>query len=303
MPVCNCSVYFTMFIHNFMFYQICGYGNAVHNCMYSSDCQRNLLTPSRHGRMVWGIPMARPRNDANPDAPERGRGRISLPLTPDGTGFDFDQMRESTRERLCQLMEDNAADIYRAAGRPVPGTETDGAEMDPFGGITLENVHTGLDILSQANALAVRMVAPRFMRHPFKRDPKTGKPLPLVIDPDILQRCFTLTETQHAELDPRAHRVAQKLSGRMPDWLKRNLDVYMLLAMYVKYTGENALTAMQTQVKRDVELVQQAATRRPVTRPVDTDRPPATENTQPVAETVDTYPPPAPANGGMAAEL
>jgi len=201
--------------------------------------------------------------------------------------------------------------IYDEVGEPIPGdTELDSEGLDPFGGLTLANVRTGLDILSQANALVVRVAAPRFMRHPFKRDPATGKPLPLVIDPDILQRCFTLTEEQHKELDPRALRLAQKLSGRMPDWLKRNLDVYMLLGMYVKYTGENALTAMQTQVKRDVELARQAATRRPMQRPVDSDRSPeaggpspATENEEWATSGPDVYPDPDIGNGGMAAEL
>jgi hypothetical protein len=207
-------------------------------------------------------------------------------------------------------MEDNAADIYRAAGRAVPGEDgADTAEPDLFGGITLENIRSMLDVLGQANIIAVRMVGPRFLRHPFKKDAKTGRPAPLVIDPDILAASFTLTEKQHAELDPRALRIAQKYSHKMPDWLKRHLDLYMLCGMYIKYTGENALTAMQTQIKRDIELVRQAAARQPKTRPIDTDARPHDDQAvrlgddEPMAGTVDTYPAPGPANGGMAAEL
>jgi hypothetical protein len=249
--------------------------------------------------------MARPRND---DESGRTRSnRITLPLTADGSGIDFDSMRGTTKERLCDLMEANARDIYTQAGRPVPGDADPGEPgLDPFGGITLENIRGVLDIMGQANAMAVRLAGPRFLKHPFKRDKTTGKPLPLVIDPDILAQCFTLTDAQHAELDPRALRIAQKYSGHLPEWLKRHLDVYMLCGMYIKYTGENALLAMQTQIKRDVAVAQQSQRRQAKPQPGDSDTVQPnriTEADEQTGSQPDTFPPASPANGGMAAEL
>ncbi len=253
--------------------------------------------------------MGRQRDNAATDEPGR-RDRISLPLAPDGSGFVWEKMRASTKRALFDAVMADPRRIYDEVGEPVPGDTGDdpgGGELDPFGGITLENVRTGLDILSQVNALAVRVVGPRFIKHPFKKDPTTGKPLPLVIDPDILQTAFTLTEAQHKELDPRALKEAQKLSGKMPEWVKQHMNLCILACMYIKYTGENALTAMQTQVKRDAALAQQAQQRaaRPMPGDSDAGRRPVriTEEPQPGTETVDTYPPPAPANGGMAADL
>jgi hypothetical protein len=212
-------------------------------------------------------------------------------------------MRGTTKQRLHALVDEHIAEIYSQAGHPIPGVgdDPDATEPDLFGGITLENIRSMLDVLGQANVIAVRMVGPRFLRHPFKRDAKTGRPVPLIIDHDILAACFTLTEKQHAELDPRALRIAQKYSHKMPDWLKRHLDLYMLCGMYIKYTGENALTAMKTQIKRDIAVAQQATTKQPKSRPIDSDQ--VTTQPEPVTETVDTYPEPAAGNGGMAAEL
>jgi hypothetical protein len=212
----------------------------------------------------------------------RGRtGRISLPLTEDGS-IDFGHMRASAKARLCSLVDGQIADIYKEAGQPVPGEDAgDAPPADLFGGLTIENIRTGLDIMSQANVLLVKMLGPRILKHPYRRDLKTGRSVPLVFDQDILQRSFTLTEAQHAELDPRALRLAHKYSHKMPDWFKHHLDFYMLLGMYVKYMGENALTAMQSQVLRDVKTDQEVAAQKRKPAPVDSDRaptpPPATE--------------------------
>lgn len=199
--------------------------------------------------------------------------RITLPLTADGENFDFETMRSSQKERFAKLVNDNASEILAAGGYETVADGEAGAEIeqpDLFGGISQENIRTGLDILSQANALALKIVAPMVMKHPFKKDSKTGKPLPFVLDVDVLQQAFMLSEEQHKELDPRALKVAQKYSGHMPEWLKKNLDVYMLCGMYLRYTAANAQKAIQVQFNRDLELAKQekikqaAVTRRPI---------------------------------------
>lgn len=256
--------------------------------------------------MVWTYRMARkPSDDAMPS-----RGRISLPLTPDGSGFDFGQMRPSSKQKLYDLVSADIRSIYVEAGQPDPAEPEPGEPgPDLFGGLTLENVRTGLDILAQVNVLAFKMVAPRFIKHPFKRDRATGKPVPLVIDPDILAASFALTEKQHAELDPRALNLARKYSHKMPVWMREHMDAVMLVTMYVRYTGENAMRAMQVQIQRDLHTAKAATERQARPKPVDTDRvqphdPDAVRlgDDEPM-NTATEYPPAQPANGGMASEL
>jgi hypothetical protein len=247
--------------------------------------------------------MARNRETAE-TAPSRGR--ISLPLTPDGSGFDFDQMRPSSKQKLYDLVAADLRSIYVEAGQPDPAAEPDpgAAEPDLFGGLTLENIRTGLDILSQANILAFKLVAPRVIKHPFKRDRTTGKPVPLIIEPDILAACFTLTDKQHAELDPRALKLAQKYSHKMPAWMREHLDAVMLVTMYCRYTGENALHAIQAQVLRDAGRAKAAAEQqKQAAKPVDTDRVPLGEDEPMNPSAPDVYPPPVTGNGGMETQL
>jgi hypothetical protein len=257
--------------------------------------------------MVWAIPMAKKSDDAT-GAPSRGR--ISLPLAPDGSGFAWDQMRSSTKRALFDAVMADPRRIYDEVGEPIPGDTGDTGEAAPdlFGGLTIENVRAGLDILSQANILAFRVVAPRIIKHPFKKNSATGRPLPLVIDPDILASSFNLTDKQHAELDPRALKVANKYSHKMPVWMKEHLDLVMLGTMYLKYTGENAMRAMQTQVMRDIATVK-AAQEKTRPKPVDTDRvqphdPDAVRlgDDEPM-NTATEYPAPQPSNGGIETQL
>lgn len=257
---------------------------------------------------AYGLGHTTMAKKSDSDAPAAGRGRISLPLAPDGSGFAWEQMRPSTKRALFDAVMADPRRIYEEVGEPIPGDTDDPtatAEPDLFGGLTLENVRAGLDILSQINVLAFKMVAPRIVKHPFKRHPATGKPLPLVIDPDILQSAFALTDKQHAELDPRALKVANKYSHKMPAWMRDNLDLVMLGTMYVRYTGENAVRAIKTQVVRDLAAAKAEHERRTKPQPDDTDKPPVriTEADAPATETVPTYPEPAAGNGGMVAEL
>lgn len=229
--------------------------------------------------------------------------RISLPLKEDGSGFDFSQMRETTKRQLAEMVNADAAEILAAGGFT---TEPLGEEPAPdlFGGITIENIRTGLDIISQTNALVLRMLAPRFMpRHPFKKDPKTGRPAPMSIAPDIAMQAFALTPEQHAELDPRALRLAQKYSNRIPEWMKKNMDVYILACMYIKYTGQNAMKAMKAQIDRDISVAKWQRAQQRDTKPVDTDKPPEIKIQEEESNSVPTdyMQPPADGEPGQAA--
>jgi len=178
-------------------------------------------------------------------------GRLSIPLTESGL-LDLDHTRASTLEKLDYILR-NDPHIKEALA---DGTEA----PDLFGGITTENVAAGLDAVNTVNGLVFRVLAAKFIKHPLLRD-KDGKPLPLVLDPAILDRAFRLTDEQHAEFDPRATRLAQKYSGNLPEWLKKNLDLYMFAAMFLSYTASNAKAVLEAQIKRDLGLAQDAFSR------------------------------------------
>jgi hypothetical protein len=203
-----------------------------------------------------------PKIKSDTEAPQKVQ-RLSLPLKEDGSGFDWDQMRSGTKRRLAEIVAGDVDRIISEGGLEIPqtaGGEENSEELNLLGGITEENIKTGIDLVAQAGVLAFKIAGPRFLKHPFKKT-AAGKPLPLKIDDDILAYSFRFTEEQHAELDPRALRLAKKHSQKLPDWLKRNLDLYMLMLMFCKYQANNAMTAVQTQIKRDVLVAQKAAER------------------------------------------
>lgn len=211
-----------------------------------------------------------------------GTNRLSIPLSPEG-GIDWAGMRGSTKQRLLTLAGDDPT-ILESIGMAGWVKAPEGAGEDGFPGVTEANVAEALDIVSKANALLFRVGCARFVKHPLKRTPQGG-PVPFVLDPDVLMQAFTLTKEQHAELDPRATRLAQK---NTPEWLKKNLDLYMLIGMYLKYTADNAQTAMKLQLQRDyTESLKRQANAAATAQPVDTD-----------ARTVHTVSSePAPSNG------
>jgi hypothetical protein len=181
---------------------------------------------------------------ATKNMPAENAKRLSIPLTDDGF-IDTGSMRASTAQKFDHLIKNDPAirDSFQ--------TQHGGAEPNLAEGLTQANVAEGLNILASTNALVFRIAAARFIRNPVLKD-KTGKPQPLVIDPDILTKTFSFTPEQHAELDPRAHRLALKYAGDMPEWLKKHLDLYMFGGMLLSYTAQNAKTAIEMQVKRDV---------------------------------------------------
>ena len=178
--------------------------------------------------------------------------RLSIPINDDGF-IDMEHMRPSTAQALIDLIKTDPTirDTYKEVNGPAD-------VADVFGGITEANVAKGLDLVCSVNALVFRVAAKRFVKHPLLKDAASGKPLPLVIDQDVLDRAFALTSEQHAELDPRAARLAEKYSSAMPEWLKKNIDLYMFCSMFLAYTAQNAKAALETQVKRDLGRAQAA---------------------------------------------
>ena len=206
--------------------------------------------------------------EPTPSAPAKTEAipRLNLPLIDDGTQIDWERVRPSNKQKFADLMRTDPVAREVAFG-PM---DTDDNEADLFGGVTEANVAAALDILAQTEALAFTVLAGRFIKHPLKKD-AANKALPFVIDRDVALAAFKLTPEQHAEIDPRAYALSKKYDRQIPDWLKKNMDLYMLVGMFLKYSGENAVRAMQMQVQRDVTNAVKAV-RRPIpVRPADSD--------------------------------
>lgn len=179
--------------------------------------------------------------------------RLSLPLTPDGTAVDWEHVRQSTAEKFEGLLRTDP--LIRKAYDEQNGTgETAG--VDPFGGVTEENVRKLLDTVAKANATLLQIVGAKYIKHPLLRD-TNNKPLPLVLEPDVLKQ-MEFSEKQHAELDPRATRIAKKYEHKMPGWLREHFDLYVFGSMFIAYTAENAKAVIGAQVRRDLARAQEA---------------------------------------------
>lgn len=176
--------------------------------------------------------------------------RVSIPLTDAGL-VDWDHVRESTAQTLLNIAQNDPEMAKFIGGEK----DEDGPNLAE--GLTQQNVSSFIDLVQSANALVFRIAAAKFIKNPILRD-ANNKPLPLVLDPDLLTRTFSFTPEQHAELDPRATRLAQKYSSKMPSWLKENLDLYMFASMFLTYTAQNAKACIEMQVKRDLGRAREA---------------------------------------------
>ena len=185
--------------------------------------------------------------------------QLKIPLLPDGS-IDWDGMRGSQHDRILSMVN-NDPTILEYIGmshlaETGNGDEVEVAKLE----ITAENVGIAIDSLSKANAKIFGFIS-HLMPHPILKR-ADGKKVPFVIAPDILNSCFTLTEKQHKELDPRALRLAKKHAKQLPNWLKKDFDFYMLAAMFLKFQGDNATNAMKAQVLRDIATLQEAQRKR-----------------------------------------
>jgi hypothetical protein len=200
-----------------------------------------------------------PKKSNIPESDPTEASRIVLPLTSDGK-INWDKVRSSQREQFLSVVNDDIITLEHI-GMSHDSSGSDNEEEGNEGlKLTTENVGALIDTFNKANTIVFRMVAPLVIPHPIKSR-MARKRVPLVIDTDIALSAFTLSEEQHKELDPRALRLAKKY---MPEAAKKHLDVYMLLMMYLKYTGENCVSAITKQVNRDIEkmkaeVVQQTA--------------------------------------------
>ncbi len=186
--------------------------------------------------------MARSRE--NPETAKK----FILTLNPEGTAIDFNGSRETTKERFISLLK-ASGDVLEAVDRKPQFTASDAPTASPA--FTEETVRVALDLLGTINAFALRLGVAKAMKHPFKQD-ADGRKLPFTIDADIAGKAFQLTPEQHAELDPRLKAKMNEL--KLPDFLEKNLDWYLIGATYLKYCGENAKTAMGQQLARDLQL-------------------------------------------------
>jgi hypothetical protein len=227
-----------------------------------------------HGRMVVAFATAMPKTSQDADAGKATR--LSLPLDSDGF-IDLSSMRTSSLEKLDNIIA-NDPNVRQRLDELSGKTDPDAADV--FGGITQENVSKGLDMIQAINAGVLRIAAAKLVKHPLLRD-QHGKPVPFVFDQDVLDKTFAFTPEQHKELDPRATRLAEKYSGKMPEWLKQNLDLYLFCSMFLAYTAQNAKAVMELQIKRDVARIRDEYTRSAAAQP---------KNPQPDSDVVRTQP-------------
>lgn len=181
--------------------------------------------------------------------------RISLPLTEDGTAVDWEHVRPSTASKFEGLLRTDE-NIRKAF-------QEENASEEPIDfGLSEQNVRKLLDTVTSINASIFQIVAAKWIKHPlpFMKDPNTGKPLPFVIEPDLL-KMMKFNDEQHAELDPRATRIAKKYENKMPRWLRENFDLYVFGSMFITYTAENAKAVMVAQVERDLARAREAQAR------------------------------------------
>lgn len=218
--------------------------------------------------------MGRPPKDATKnDATPNATNRFSFNTTPDGQ-IDWAGMRPSTRSRLRDIV-DHDTDVNPDKWGITNDPENEAGVEDDLGALTMTQADcaAALDALCATNGIAFRFGAARFIKHPLKRL-ANNQPAPFLIDPDIIQAAFTLTEKQHKQLDPRLERIARKKMKNAPEWVKKNMDLIMLGSLFLKATADNAKAALQAQFVRDLGIARkQEANAAATNKPVDTDAP------------------------------
>jgi hypothetical protein len=196
--------------------------------------------------------------------------RITLPLSPDGASVDWEHVRPTVAEKFEGLLrtDPNIKRAYQEENQ-IPG------EIPEELAITEANVAKLLDGITAINASLFQLITAKWIKHPLGWKDVNGKNVPFVIEPDILAG-MKLTEKQHAELDPRGVKIAKRFEDVMPDWLKRNFDIYMFASMFISYTAENMKACMVGQVTRDLARARQSFVDKKMaeTRPGDSDRVP-----------------------------
>jgi hypothetical protein len=181
------------------------------------------------------------------------KNTLSIPLTSEGY-IDWDSVSEATKEKYEEIIANDPVALESIAaslgGDDGSGDLSDGGSS--LEGLTEANCGAFLDSVCSIQAITFAWLLPKIKLHPFLVD-QNHKPIPFVVQPDIAVRCFQVTPEQHKELDPRLYRVAQKYQSNLPDWAKRNMDVYMLIGMFAKFTFENATRAMTMQAQKDFQ--------------------------------------------------
>lgn len=208
---------------------------------------------------IWvydGRTMAPKKSNTENTMDSSRANRLILPLTADNQ-IDWETLenRPSMKQQYLDLVNNDVPTLEHIGMSHDAGGSHDEETGEHLPEITSDNVKAVLDILSRTNALAFRMLAPRVLAHPVKSQIE-GRRVPLEIDLDVAMSCFMLTKEQHAELDPRALRLAKKY---MPAEAAKHLDIWLLVGMYLKFTADNGINAIKVQVDRDVSRIKTRA--------------------------------------------
>lgn len=202
----------------------------------------------------------------NPGDEKSQSNRLVINLTPDNQ-IDWSAVRGSTEEQLLHIVNNDVKILEHIGMSHESGENNEGGDSDFEGDITAANVAAFLDGLTKTNAMAVSMLIPKFMSHPFFRT-RDGKKVPFQIDRALALQKFSLTEAQHAELDPRAERLAKKY---MPAVAKKHLDVIMLASMYFTYMTQNLQATISAQLQADMKQAVSGPSAAPPQAPIESD--------------------------------
>jgi len=209
------------------------------------------------GAYHWVNDMAKQK--VQPEEADSSRAkRLVIQLGPNDA-IDWESLRDSQKEQLLSIVN-NDVTILEHIGMAHESAEIDAETGEPLAEITLANVATGLDIISQANALLFRMIAPMLLPANPYRSIAAGKKMPMELDKDIVLATFRFTKAQHEEMDPRALRLAKQY---LPEAAKKNLDLWILSGMFLKFTADNAQNAIRMQLARDQERLKQGVSAAP----------------------------------------
>lgn len=199
-----------------------------------------------------------------------GTSRLSLPINEDGS-IQWDSVRDATKEKFASAIANDPVAL-EALSSALGVTEESGEALPEEMQLTDERVGVALDAFNSLFALGFGWGVKTFLKNPFQIDKRTGRPIPLEIPVPVLLQKFALTKEQHAELDPLVRKEAERHTDAIPQWVKDNYGLIMILGLWGKYSFQNGMECVKAQLmyERQQAIKAQQASAPPV-RPPDSD--------------------------------
>ena len=182
-------------------------------------------------------------------------GRLSIPLNEDGT-INWGKVRPSQREAFGAIVANDATALEMiglAAGDDDSPSSTDDSAEQPenlFDDLSEDSAGQILDWLARGTAISFNFFISKTKKHPFLVN-SARKSIPLTISPNILFPAFALSEEDHKNLDPKMLKEMQKHSHKMPNWVKENFNLIMLVNGFLQAQARNGMAAIAAQLQHD----------------------------------------------------